>query len=53
MRNAVFSSCNHQWQRWLLSGPPFSLCEAPARLSLFSQRVRVKLTTSTQGFMPQ
>ena len=32
---------------------PFRLCEAPAGLSLFSQRVRIKLTTNTQGYTPQ
>ena len=32
---------------------PSAFCEAPAGLSLSSQRVRLKLTTSTQGSMLQ
>ena len=32
---------------------PSAFCEAPAGLSLSSQRVRLKLSTSTQGSMLQ
>ena len=32
---------------------PSAFCEAPAGLSLSSQRVRLKLSTSTEGFMLQ
>ena len=32
---------------------PSALCEAPSGLSLSSQRVRLKLSTSTQGSMLQ
>ena len=32
---------------------PSAICEAPAGLSLSSQRVRLKLSTSTQGSMLQ
>ena len=44
------TSCHDRCHRAL---PPIRLREAPADLSLFSQRVRMKLTTSTQGYTSQ
>ena len=39
-----------QWSRQVLSGPrPIRLCEAPAGLSLFSQRVRTEALHEQSG----
>ena len=53
MRKVFFSyDGNTSGPDWCPSGPSAS-CEAPAGVSLFSQWVPLKLSTSTQGSMLQ
>ena len=55
MRKVFFSTLRTPVVTTGAIGPsgPSAFCEAPAGLSLSSQRVRLKLSTSTQGSMLQ